>query len=107
MPSPTGARRVAVPKHVDGPLAFDNAVSLEAAERKGIESRVAGDVDILLLPDLEAGNILVKALVYLVQAVPAGVVMDASVPVILTSRADPPRARLVSAALAVIMAAGT
>jgi phosphate butyryltransferase len=91
----------------DGPLAFDNAVSLKAAERKGIESRVAGDVDILLVPDLEAGNILVKALVYMAQAVPAGAVVGAPVPVILTSRADPPRARLVSAALAVVMATGS
>lgn len=88
---------------VDGPLAFDNAVSLKAAQIKGIQSVVAGDVDILLVPDLVSGNILVKDLEYLAQATLAGIVLGGRVPIILTSRADPPRARLVSAALAVLM----
>jgi phosphotransacetylase len=89
---------------VDGPLAFDNAISREAAERKGIDSPVSGDADILLVPDLDAGNILVKDLVYLADATVAGIVVGARVPVLLTSRADPPRARLISAALASILA---
>lgn len=88
---------------VDGPLAFDNAVSLKAAQIKGIRSAVAGDVDILLVPDLVSGNILVKDLEYLAQATLAGIVLGGQVPIILTSRSDPPRARLVSAALAVLM----
>ncbi|MDI1230283.1 MAG: bifunctional enoyl-CoA hydratase/phosphate acetyltransferase [Methylobacter sp.] len=85
---------------VDGPLAFDNAISREAAEMKGIVSQVAGDVDILLVPDLDAGNILAKNLEYLSHATLAGIVLGARVPIILSSRSDPPRARLVSAALA-------
>lgn len=89
---------------IDGPLALDNAISGEAAQIKGIDGAVAGEADILLVPDIEAGNILVKALVHLAGATPGGVVMGADVPVLLTSRADPPRARLVSAALASIVA---
>ena len=89
---------------VDGPLALDNAVSREAAMLKQIDGPVAGDADILLVPDIEAGNILVKALVHLAGAVPAGIVLGARVPVLLTSRADPPRARLFSAALAALVA---
>lgn len=89
---------------VDGPLAFDNAISREAAQTKGIESAVAGDVDILLVPNLDAGNILAKDLSYLARATLAGIVVGARVPVILTSRSDPPRARLVSAALAALAA---
>lgn len=85
---------------VDGPLAFDNAISREAAETKGIVSQVAGDVDILLVPDLDAGNILAKNLEYLSHATLAGIVLGARVPIILSSRSDPPQARLVSAALA-------
>ncbi len=85
---------------VDGPLAFDNAISREAAGMKGIVSQVAGDVDILLVPDLDAGNILAKNLEYLSHATLAGIVLGARVPIILSSRSDPPRARLVSAALA-------
>jgi phosphate butyryltransferase len=88
---------------VDGPLAFDNAVSIHAAEIKGIKSKVAGDADILLVPDLVSGNILVKDLEYLAQATLAGIVLGGQVPIILTSRADPARARLVSTALAVLI----
>ncbi|WP_298171607.1 bifunctional enoyl-CoA hydratase/phosphate acetyltransferase [Acidithiobacillus sp.] len=88
---------------VDGPLAFDNAISRESAEIKGIHSAVAGDADILLVPDLVSGNILAKDLEYLAGATLAGIVMGARVPVILTSRADPARARLVSAGLAALV----
>jgi phosphotransacetylase len=89
---------------IDGPLAFDNAISLEAAQAKGITSRVAGDADILLVPDLEAGNILAKQLVYLAGAEDAGLVLGARVPIVLTSRADGVRARVVSCALAQLFA---
>lgn len=88
---------------VDGPLAFDNAISSEAARVKQIVSEVPGDVDILLAPDLDAGNILAKDLEYLASATLAGIVVGARVPVILTSRSDPPASRLVSAAIAVLM----
>jgi len=88
---------------VDGPLAFDNAISRESAQIKGIRSEVAGDADILLVPDLVSGNILAKDLEYLAGATMAGIVMGAKVPVILTSRSDPARARLVSAALAALI----
>ena len=88
---------------VDGPLAFDNAISAKAAQIKGIRSQVAGDVDILLTPDLVSGNILAKDLEYLANATLAGIVLGAQVPIVLTSRSDPPRARLVSAALASLM----
>ncbi len=88
---------------VDGPLAFDNAISKEAARIKGIRSEVAGDTDILLVPDLVSGNILAKDLEYLAGASLAGIVMGAKVPVVLTSRSDPARARLVSAALAALI----
>ena len=77
---------------LDGPLAFDNAISKKAARIKGIRSEVAGDPDILLAPDLEAGNILAKQLIFLANADSAGLVLGASVPVILTSRADGVRA---------------
>lgn len=87
-----------------GPLAFDNAISGEAARIKGIDSPVAGEVDVLVVPGLEAGNILYKALVYLADTLAAGIVVGAGVPVILTSRADSPASRLASAALACIMA---
>ena len=89
---------------VDGPLAFDNAISLEAAKAKGIKSHVAGDADILLVPDLEAGNILAKQLVYLADAEDAGLVLGARAPIVLTSRADGVRARVVSCALAQLFA---
>ncbi len=86
--------------HVDGPLAFDNAISAEAAAIKGIVSPVAGRADILLMPDLVSGNVLYKALEYLAGARFAGIVLGASVPVVLTSRADSEQARLDSIALA-------
>jgi phosphate butyryltransferase len=85
---------------VDGPLAFDNAISSKAAEEKGIVSLVAGDVDIVLVPDLDAGNILYKNLEYLANARIAGMVMGARAPIVLTSRSDPPQARVHSLALA-------
>ncbi|MFN2227128.1 MAG: bifunctional enoyl-CoA hydratase/phosphate acetyltransferase [Anaerolineae bacterium] len=88
---------------VDGPLAFDNAISAEAAEEKGIDSAVSGDVDVVVAPDLDAGNILFKNLEYLANAKVAGVVMGAKAPVVLTSRSDPPRARVFSLALASLL----
>ena len=87
---------------VDGPLAFDNAISKEAAEDKGIKSPVSGDVDILLLPNLESGNVLYKNLEYLANAKAAGIVMGALRPIALTSRADPPDVKLYSIALTVL-----
>lgn len=88
---------------IDGPLAFDNAISRQAALEKHIVSRVAGDADILLAPDIEAGNILAKQLTFISHADAAGIVMGARVPVILTSRADNLRTRLLSSALAVLV----
>jgi phosphate acetyltransferase len=87
---------------LDGPLAFDNAISKEAAETKHIHSEVAGDPDILLTPDLEAGNILAKQLSFLANADSAGLVLGAKVPIILTSRADTVRSRIASCAIAVL-----
>lgn len=89
---------------LDGPLAFDNAISRDAAAIKGIGSAVAGDPDILLAPDLEAGNILAKQLSFLANADSAGMVLGARVPIILTSRADSVRARIASCAVAVLVA---
>jgi len=89
---------------LDGPLAFDNAISKKAARIKGIRSDVAGDPDILLAPDLEAGNILAKQLTFLANADSAGLVLGAKVPVILTSRADGVRARTASCAVAALFA---
>ncbi len=89
---------------VDGPLAFDNAVSLEAAATKGIVSPVAGQADILVVPDLEAGNMLAKQLEYLGGAEGAGIVLGARVPVVLTSRADDAITRTASCAIAVLLA---
>jgi len=89
---------------LDGPLAFDNAISKEAAEIKGIRSEVAGDADILLVPDLEAGNMLAKQLSFLANADAAGIVLGARVPIMLTSRADTVRARMASCAIAVCLA---
>ncbi|MFA7416622.1 MAG: phosphate acyltransferase, partial [Rhizobium sp.] len=94
----TGAR-------VDGPLAFDNAISLEAARTKGIVSPVAGQADILVVPDLEAGNMLAKQLLYFAGADAAGLVLGARVPIILTSRSDSLKVRIASAALAKLVAA--
>jgi phosphotransacetylase len=89
---------------LDGPLAFDNAISKAAAKTKGIVSAVAGDADILLAPDLEAGNMLAKQLSFLANADSAGLVLGARVPAVLTSRADTVRARLASVAVAVRLA---
>lgn len=88
---------------VDGPFGFDNAVSPEAARIKGVDSPVAGQADILVVPNLEAGNFLFKQMVYFMSATAAGIVMGAKVPVVLTSRADPPEARLAAAAIASIV----
>jgi phosphotransacetylase len=89
---------------LDGPLAFDNAISQEAAKTKGIASEVAGDPDVLLAPDLEAANILAKQLSFLANADSAGLVLGARVPIILTSRADSVRSRIASCAVAVLVA---
>ena len=89
---------------VDGPLAFDNAVSQAAARIKGISSAVAGNADILLVPDLESGNMLAKQLQYLAESQAAGVVLGARVPIILTSRADTALTRKTSAAVALLVA---
>jgi phosphate acetyltransferase len=89
---------------LDGPLAFDNAISKEAAEIKHIRSEVAGDPDILVVPDLEAGNMLAKQLSFLANADAAGIVLGARVPIMLTSRADTVRARMASCAVAVCLA---
>jgi phosphate acetyltransferase len=90
---------------LDGPLAFDNAIDPEAAQIKGLTSPVAGRGQILVVPDLEAGNMLAKNLTFLTHADAAGVVMGARVPIVLTSRADPVRARLASCAVASLFAA--
>jgi len=87
---------------LDGPLAFDNAISKDAAETKHIHSEVAGDPDILVAPDLEAGNILAKQLSFLANADSAGLVLGARVPIILTSRADSVRSRIASCAIAML-----
>lgn len=88
---------------VDGPLAFDNAISLAASKTKGIDSEVAGDADILMVPDLESGTMLTKQLTYLGGAQAAGLVMGASVPIVLTSRADSTHSRIASCALALLV----
>ena len=89
---------------LDGPLAFDNAIDPEAARIKGIESPVAGRAQILVVPDLEAGNMLAKNLIFLSRADAAGIVLGARVPIILTSRADSVRSRMASCAVAVLLA---
>lgn len=89
---------------LDGPLAFDNAISLQAAQIKHIESPVAGEADILAVPDLESGNMLAKQLEYLAGAMGAGLVLGARVPIALTSRADGPAVRVASALLALVVA---
>lgn len=88
---------------VDGPFAMDNAVSREAALLKGISGQVAGDVDILLTPDLNSGNILYKTLIFFAESISAAVVMGASVPIVLTSRADSEISKLMSIALASVL----
>ena len=90
---------------LDGPLAFDNAVDLDAARIKGIKSEVAGRAQILVVPDLEAGNMLAKNLAFLAKADAAGIVLGARVPIVLTSRADSVRTRMASCAVAVLYAA--
>lgn len=90
---------------LDGPLAFDNAISPEAAEIKGIKSEVAGRAQILVVPDLEAGNMLAKNLTFLAKADAAGIVLGARAPIVLTSRADSVRSRMASCAVAVLYAA--
>jgi phosphate acetyltransferase len=87
---------------IEGPMAFDNAISRDAADLKGMTSQVAGDVDLLLVPNIETGNCMFKQMVYFMSATAAGLVLGARVPIILTSRADPPEARLASCALASI-----
>jgi len=89
---------------LDGPLAFDNAVDIEAARIKGIKSEVAGRAQILVVPDLESGNMLAKNLAYFAKADGAGIVLGARVPIVLTSRADSPRARMASCAVATLYA---
>jgi phosphate acetyltransferase len=89
---------------LDGPLAFDNAINVEAAKIKGIKSQVAGRAQILVVPDLEAGNMLAKNLIFLTKADSAGLVVGARVPIILTSRADSVRSRMASCAAAVLYA---
>ena len=88
---------------VDGPLGFDNAISKEAAKHKGINSPVSGEVDIILVPNIESGNIFAKSLVYLAKAVPAGLLLGAKAPVVLVSRSDSARSKLYSIALGVLM----
>jgi phosphate acetyltransferase len=90
---------------IDGPLALDNAISPAAAAIKNIKSPVAGRANVLVVPDLEAGNMLAKSLTFLAQADGAGIVLGARVPIILTSRADNKLTRLASCAVAVLMAA--
>ncbi|HPJ36971.1 MAG TPA: bifunctional enoyl-CoA hydratase/phosphate acetyltransferase [Spirochaetota bacterium] len=85
---------------VDGPLSFDNAISADSARFKGIESEVAGDADVLIAPNIETANVLYKSFVYLANASPAAVIMGASVPIVLTSRADTETVKLNSIALA-------
>jgi phosphate acetyltransferase len=89
---------------LDGPLAFDNAISEEAARTKKIDSPVAGRADILLVPDLEAGNMVAKQLTYLAGADTAGIVLGTRVPIVLTSRADSVRTRIVSTAVMALVA---
>jgi phosphotransacetylase len=89
---------------LDGPLAFDNAISKDAARTKGIKSEVAGDPDILLAPDLESGNLLAKQLTFLAEADSAGLVLGARIPIILTSRSDSVRSRIASCAVAMLVA---
>ncbi len=88
---------------VDGPLAFDNAISKEAALHKGIDSPVSGEVDVVVVPEIESGNIFAKGLVYLAEAEPAGVLLGTTAPVILVSRSDCPISKVRSIALGILM----
>ena len=90
---------------VDGPLAFDNAVSLESARHKEIKSEVAGDTDLLLMPDIEVGNVLYKSLVFFAKAKVASMIVGASVPIVLTSRSDSDQAKFDSILLAAVYTA--
>jgi phosphate butyryltransferase len=85
---------------IDGPLAFDNAISLESAQHKGIRSEIAGDTDLLLMPDIEVGNVLYKSLVFFAQAKVASMILGASAPIVLTSRSDSEQAKYDSIILA-------
>jgi phosphate butyryltransferase len=85
---------------IDGPLAFDNAISLESAQHKGIRSEVAGDTDLLLMPDIEVGNVLYKSLVFFAKAKVASIILGAQVPIVLTSRSDSEQAKFDSILLA-------
>jgi len=89
---------------IDGPLAFDNAISAESAKHKGIKSLVAGDADLLLLPDIEAGNVLYKAFVFFAKAKVAAVVLGARAPIVLTSRSDSEETKMDSIVLAAAIA---
>ena len=89
---------------IDGPLAFDNAINLKAAKIKHIHSPVAGKADVLVVPDLESGNMLAKQLEYLADSEAAGIVLGARIPIVLTSRADSAKSRLASCAVAVLLA---
>lgn len=88
---------------VDGPLALDNAISIKAAEMKGITGQVAGHADILITPDVESGNILAKALAYFAKGHMAGVVVGAKCPIVMPSRSDPPQQKMLSLALGVCL----
>jgi len=88
---------------VDGPLGFDNAISKEAAKHKGVDSPVSGEVDIVLVPNIESGNIFAKGLVHLAKTVPAGLLLGAKAPVVLVSRSDTAQSKLYSIALGVLM----
>ena len=96
------AKSEGVDAEVFGPMAFDNSVSEKAAEIKGIKNTVAGKADILLVPNVESGNALVKMMIYFMGACAAGVVIGGKVPVVITSRADDTQARLASIAAAVV-----
>lgn len=89
---------------IEGPFALDNAVSKEAAEHKGVEGAVAGNADVLLVPDIEAGNLLIKSMEYFAKAKKAGVIMGAKVPVALTSRATAPESKMYTIAIAKVIA---
>ena len=89
---------------IDGPLALDNAVSLLSAQHKGISGAVAGQADILVAPDIKVGNVLHKSLVYFAEKEVASVVMGATVPIIMTSRADSPQTKFLSVAVCTYLA---
>ena len=102
--SPKEINLAEIIRHIDGPLALDNAISQESSSIKGISSPVAGQADILVVPDVEAGNMLAKAITYFAKGRMAGVVVGAQSPLIVASRSDPHDTKLMSIALGVIMA---